>query len=422
VARKESAHRVRSRKDRPITFKNEVITQMLVRDCVINLDKRIPEDLNVRQIIEATIAINNREFISSYEVLDVKILNRGIIKFQVTLPYTSDDTKQSEHFQSLLNQIELELAREIDHKNKENNIDLLYKDFYPSVNKKEDSEIKDRKYQIFISSTFHDLIKVRETAVSAILEMHHFPIGMEMFSADDDDQWKVIADTIDSCDYYIVIIGYKYGSETKEGISYTEKEYDYARSKSIPILTFIRQRDVSTLPSERDDDPDKSRKLEMFIKKAKKDKMCTEWATAEDFGRKLAISLFHCFTRHPRTGWVRSDFIFEELHIKKEIETTYLKDLMNSIYKKYRLFGTELIFPNVADKKIKFHSHIEPSYFSYLINNKTRNFSFKYSSQDDPQKYFIFTVDNDKPYSIISINLPKKKCLTLLNELKEAFQ
>src|SRR5271157_436424 len=232
---------------------------MLIRDCVINLDRRIPDDINVRQIIEATIAINSHALNSNYELLDVKVLNRGIIKFQVALPYTADDAKQADYFQILLDKIESELICEIDHKIEEDSIDLLYSNSHTSF-KKVDSDISDRKYQIFISSTFLDLVKVRESAVSVILEMHHFPIGMEMFSADDDDQWKVISDTIDSCDYYIIIIGHRYGSETKEGISYTEKEYDYARSKNIPILTFIRQRNISTLPDERDDDPDKTRK------------------------------------------------------------------------------------------------------------------------------------------------------------------
>lgn len=102
----------------------------------------------------------------------------------------------------------------------------------------------DKKYQVFISSTYLDLIPEREKARDVILSMYHFPIGMEMFSAADEEQWEIIKETIDSSDYYVLIIGKRYGStipndKPDAGISYTEKEYRYALSQGIPILTFI---------------------------------------------------------------------------------------------------------------------------------------------------------------------------------------
>ena len=44
----------------------------------------------------------------------------------------------------------------------------------------------DKKYQIFISSTYEDLKDERNAAVKTILTMDHIPIGMEMFNAGDD--------------------------------------------------------------------------------------------------------------------------------------------------------------------------------------------------------------------------------------------
>ncbi len=81
----------------------------------------------------------------------------------------------------------------------------------------------EKKYQFFISSTYEDLKEERNKAIQAILTMNQFPIGMEMFSAADDDQWKIIKEAIDSSDFYILIIGNRYGSiEETTGISYTE--------------------------------------------------------------------------------------------------------------------------------------------------------------------------------------------------------
>ena len=71
--------------------------------------------------------------------------------------------------------------------------------------------MKDKKYQIFISSTFKDLQVERDNIIKAILELYHIPIGMEMFSAEDEDQWEIIRRTIDISDYYILILGLRYG-------------------------------------------------------------------------------------------------------------------------------------------------------------------------------------------------------------------
>lgn len=37
------------------------------------------------------------------------------------------------------------------------------------------------------------------------------------------------------------------------------KEYDYAKEKGIPILAFVMDRDASTKPFEREDDPEKEK-------------------------------------------------------------------------------------------------------------------------------------------------------------------
>ena len=69
----------------------------------------------------------------------------------------------------------------------------------------------EKKYQIFISSTYKDLIEARSKVRDAILSMMHFPVGMEMFNAADEEQWEIIQETIDSSDYYVLILGQRYG-------------------------------------------------------------------------------------------------------------------------------------------------------------------------------------------------------------------
>jgi len=172
----------------------------------------------------------------------------------------------------------------------------------------------EKKYQIFISSTYVDLSDVRKKVADTILSMYQFPVGMELFSADDDEQWEVIKQTIDTSDYYIIIIGHRYGSETPEGISYTEKEYDYSKSKNIPVLAFIRDRDVAVTPLERESDPKKNKKLDDFIKKAKSNKMCDFWSTPDDLATKVSVALHKIFIKKPRSGWIKAENVkFDEI-------------------------------------------------------------------------------------------------------------
>jgi hypothetical protein len=60
-----------------------------------------------------------------------------------------------------------------------------------------------------------------------------------MFNPADEEQWQVIERTIDVSDYYCVIVAQRYRSIMNDGISYTEKEYNYATSVGVPILRFL---------------------------------------------------------------------------------------------------------------------------------------------------------------------------------------
>lgn len=169
-----------------------------------------------------------------------------------------------------------------------------------------------KKYQIFISSTYVDLVEPRNKVIEAILKLYHFPIGMEMFSAADDEQWQIIEETIDSSDFYIILIGNRYGSLTKEGISFTEKEYDYAKKIGVPILTFVKDETLATTPQERENDPVKIQKLQDFRLKVQENKMREVWTNSDDLAHRVSMALMKQIPRKNRVGWIRGDSISED--------------------------------------------------------------------------------------------------------------
>lgn len=97
-----------------------------------------------------------------------------------------------------------------------------------------------KKYQVFISSTFIDLIDERNAAVEAILKAGHIPAGMELFKAGR-SQLETINNWIDESDIYLLILGKRYGSiDDESNISYTQLEYEYALSKeNFPVFSII---------------------------------------------------------------------------------------------------------------------------------------------------------------------------------------
>lgn len=87
-----------------------------------------------------------------------------------------------------------------------------------------------RKYSVFISSTYEDLIEERQEQLGVALENDYIPVGMEQFHAYPVTQWNVITKMIDECDVYLLVIGGRYGLiDQNEKISFTEKEYNYAK-------------------------------------------------------------------------------------------------------------------------------------------------------------------------------------------------
>jgi hypothetical protein len=163
----------------------------------------------------------------------------------------------------------------------------------------------DRKYQIFLSSTYQDLRDEREQVIKAILEMGHIPVGMEMFSASDEEQWAIIKRQINQSDYYVVLVAHRYGSTGNEGASYTEMEYDYAVEVGIPVLGFIID-DSAAWPMDRqEEDTRKQKRLSAFKAKVKK-RLVQFWQNKDELHGKVSIALVKATTAYPRPGWVQA--------------------------------------------------------------------------------------------------------------------
>lgn len=102
-----------------------------------------------------------------------------------------------------------------------------------------------KKLQVFVSSTYTDLLPERQAAVQAILKAGHIPAGMELFTASDKSQWETIKRWINESDAYMLILGGRYGSiDPTTNVSYTEMEYDYALEQGKPLFSVVIKEDA----------------------------------------------------------------------------------------------------------------------------------------------------------------------------------
>lgn len=196
-----------------------------------------------------------------------------------------------------------------------------------------------KKYSVFVSSTYEDLKEERQEVVNALLKMDCFPVGMEYFNASDKSQWEVIKNLIEECDYYILIIAGRYGSvEPTSGKSYTQLEFEYAKSMGVPTISFIHAH-PENLPDKYTEKEHKE-ELAQFREIAKNSLVC-HWNTKGDLTKDVVLSLIGEFKTHPRIGWMRADEKSsneqnkELLRLREEIET------LKARIKKYEEQGPE---------------------------------------------------------------------------------
>jgi hypothetical protein len=176
----------------------------------------------------------------------------------------------------------------------------------------------ERRYQVFVSSTYVDLIEERREVIQVLLEQECIPAGMEMFVASDDDQWTLITQVIDLSDYYVLIVGGRYGS-TVDGISYTEKEFDYALAQGKAVLAFVHK-NPGAIPAEKTElDPVARKKLDEFRTKVTTGRVVKFFNSPEELGSLVGRSLHMAFKRNPAEGWVRGSLAMAP-EVNTEIE------------------------------------------------------------------------------------------------------
>lgn len=226
----------------------------------------------------------------------------------------------------------------------------------------------EKRYQVFVSSTFTDLIDERQAAIKAILELDHIPAGMELFPASDEAAWELIRDVIRVSDYYVLIVGGRYGSMDETGIGYTEKEYDYAVSEKKPIIPFLHQNPDNLPRGKTETDAKAWDKLKQFREKIEKAHTCVYWNSADSLKASIVLGITSAAKRHPAIGWVRADQVPSEATIADVLSLRQQVSVLTYELDKARKMpppGTEELMQGDDTYEINFSFNARPEGGSY---------------------------------------------------------
>lgn len=195
---------------------------------------------------------------------------------------------------------------------------LVFKEYIEEFNDLEvlkkvdiDKNMK-KKYQVFISSTYEDLKEERAAVIQCLLDNDCIPVGMEQFPSSNMSQMEYIKKMLDDCDYYILIVGGRYGSLDDDGTGYTEKEYNYALQKKIPVMAFVFDH-PEELPNKKCEQTDTGKeKFITFRNRVWNSKRLVKgYSDIGDLKAKVITAVIASIRDYPAVGWVRGDSIPE---------------------------------------------------------------------------------------------------------------
>lgn len=131
-------------------------------------------------------------------------------------------------------------------------------------------------YRVFVSSTYSDMVRYRDSMRDAINNANCLSYGMERFGANSIPPLEKCYEELMDCQIYVCAIGMRYGSiDEQTQKSYTQLEYEKAESLGIPILAFLIDESKTRFSIDEIDLGDSAVKLAAFKNKIKSSKTVT---------------------------------------------------------------------------------------------------------------------------------------------------
>lgn len=159
-----------------------------------------------------------------------------------------------------------------------------------------------KRYQVFVSSTYLDLMEERKVLQQVLPSLGCLPVGMEAHSTSP-SAWQGLKKSIDECDYFVILLGSRYGSLMPTGVSYTHQEHVYASTRQKPILVLMHSAPESRPVELQEATVEGRLKFNDFRQYLSKGMVC-RWSNVQDLEAALRQYIPQLIKARPMPGLV----------------------------------------------------------------------------------------------------------------------
>lgn len=170
---------------------------------------------------------------------------------------------------------------------------------------RESSRVTDKRYQVFISATYADLREERAILLQTLPGLGCLPSTLEQHTQSLGSM-VAIRRQIDDSDYYLLLVGSRYGSLMPSGVSYTHMEYVYAATKQKPMLILMHENPDERPADLQEKTPEGRLKFGDFRRLLQRERdAILYWRDSRELEVLLQQFVPDFIRKHPAPGWVR---------------------------------------------------------------------------------------------------------------------
>ncbi|MEC7118786.1 MAG: DUF4062 domain-containing protein [Pseudomonadota bacterium] len=161
----------------------------------------------------------------------------------------------------------------------------------------------DKRYHVFISTTEADMHAERVVLSQTLVSQGFFSWGLEQRTP---LTTAFARRQIDDCDYFVLMLGSRYGELSASGVSYMHLEYIYAVTKQKPILVLMYEAPENRSEQYQDSSQEGRIKFLDFRRQLQRERdMVMTFRDTRDLEMALRHTMPQLLNRYPAQGWVR---------------------------------------------------------------------------------------------------------------------
>lgn len=167
----------------------------------------------------------------------------------------------------------------------------------------------EKRYQVFISTTYPDMQSARQALMLPLMNLGLMPMSVDLHLESSHGLMPVAQRMIDDCDYFVILLGGRYGTLSPLGLSFPHREYIFAATKRKPVLALIHDQPLSLPENAREPNREGQVRRDDFARLLETKVPSYRWREERELAGLITRVMPEMMSQYPSPGWVRADAI-----------------------------------------------------------------------------------------------------------------